>query len=463
MKFSDSINYILYNSNESVILKEYDQFKRHLYYIYNIFLSSPKLCRLLNKYDNMIYTQYEADDIVAFIRFLLKEHNISYQMLLTQYMEPSYRKSFLKLCSPDLSLEENNFLYELYRYNIINDQDINDELQYSEKRELSEEEKLLIRQALIEHKNRKIEDIKTVDQLASYLQTADSINFAGIATKKMNNQLYTYSNVDNLNLVRYIILDKTDSEADYYKILETNLFLKDHGYIYIKRAEFNGPTFKSNNNLENFFPQFFPNAVIILLGADVCKQFALNDITQIHGTYITQGSNIIVPLIHPKSILKKKKQNEFDAYLRVKTDMLNLFDSKPLANTTDVEKEASAPEPVIEAINIEDESSYINGRYLLKLNQDIIDKLGLNILNIITLQSTNQLLYIFITKDSKKLYFKTDYTYEFYISEQPHLVDNKYFSKEEMTKYVVLNNDHQRRISKLIKENFIKNHQLYYY
>jgi len=83
-----------------------------------------------------------------------------------------------------------------------------------------------------------------------------------------------------------------------------------------------------------------------------------------------------------------------------------------------------------------------NKIFLKELNEDIINKLELTLIDTFTDEKHNQMIYIFLNKDFKKCYYIEKFEWNFYISKEFSIIQNDYlepYDPEKFIKYNVYN------------------------
>jgi len=102
-------------------------------------------------------------------------------------------------------------------------------------------------------------------------------------------------------------------------------------------------------------------------------------------------------------------------------------------------------------------------RFLQEITQEIIDQLELTIFDVKLLRRTNEVLYIFLAKNSEKKYYKEHMKIDFFYSKNDYIMLNDYIQPYDSsihTKYTIIENNHYYQLKKAIFSNFNKSIRL---
>jgi len=92
-----------------------------------------------------------------------------------------------------------------------------------------------------------------------------------------------------------------------------------------------------------------------------------------------------------------------------------------------------------------------------RINEDIIKELELTIFDIFSDEKHNQLIYIFIDKNSKKRYYIEPFYFEFFISKKSGIINNDYledYNENDFIKYKITNYFDYYQLKRALKNNY---------
>jgi len=108
-------------------------------------------------------------------------------------------------------------------------------------------------------------------------------------------------------------------------------------------------------------------------------------------------------------------------------------------------------------LKIKQEKLNNDSRFLKELNEKIIEDLELTIIDTFIDEKQNQIIYIFLDKDSNKRYFIESFVYEFFLSKEFNVINNDYFESydnEKFIKYTVYSFWDYQRLRSEINKNY---------
>jgi len=95
--------------------------------------------------------------------------------------------------------------------------------------------------------------------------------------------------------------------------------------------------------------------------------------------------------------------------------------------------------------------------FLTELNEEIINELELTIIDSFIDEKKNQMVHLFIDKNSVKRYYVQDFKFDFFISKEFSIIQNDYledYDENKFIKYTVLNFWDYQRLRSEINKNF---------
>jgi hypothetical protein len=111
----------------------------------------------------------------------------------------------------------------------------------------------------------------------------------------------------------------------------------------------------------------------------------------------------------------------------------------------------------------EDSKRMQDSKVITTLNQQVIDELQLTIFDVRTIKAKNLILYIFIDKDNNKRYYYEPFSYTFFISMNPSIIQNDYlvdYDPQIHIPYTMTNYDQVTKfkfaITDLYKKHMVK-------
>ena len=93
----------------------------------------------------------------------------------------------------------------------------------------------------------------------------------------------------------------------------------------------------------------------------------------------------------------------------------------------------------------------------IDIDQDIINQYELTIYDVMALENTNKILFIFIDKDNNKRMYLEDFYYEFYISKNTSIIKNDYivdYDKNTHIKYSFMDMDVLKKFNFAANSNY---------
>ena len=87
-------------------------------------------------------------------------------------------------------------------------------------------------------------------------------------------------------------------------------------------------------------------------------------------------------------------------------------------------------------------------KVIRELNQEVIDELQLTLFDVKTIKNKNLILYIFIDKNNMKRYYYEPFTYTFYISTVPNIVQNDYIQDYDPSIHIAYTMTSYEQVSK---------------
>jgi len=108
-------------------------------------------------------------------------------------------------------------------------------------------------------------------------------------------------------------------------------------------------------------------------------------------------------------------------------------------------------------IKLKQEKLNNDSRILKNLNEKIIEELELTIIDTFVDEKQNQIVYIFLDKNSRKKYFIESFVYEFFLSKEFRVIENDYFenyNSEKFIKYTIYSFWDYQRLRSEINKNY---------
>jgi len=158
---------------------------------------------------------------------------------------------------------------------------------------------------------------------------------------------------------------------------------------------------------------------------------------------------------------KKEKIQLKDLIARLKVAAIKNENIKFFKNEKSSKKEFSEIESKYKELKEKEvqkrKNQNIQSIKLNEINEDIINELELTIFDIFSDEKHNQLIYIFIDKNSKKRYYIEPFYFEFFISKKSGIINNDYledYNENDFIKYKITNYFDYYQLKRALKNNY---------